>query len=193
MRVPNPFFVFLERFFTAPFCVAEKEGFEPSRQLPHPTPLAGEPLRPLGYFSTAYKIYSSGGERGIRTPGAFRHHWFSRPAPSTTRPSLLELTSELYYTRESAPCQPPISKKHRNLYGEERELFIMPFLKKCAMSHCKTVLPLFSVYVRQKVICPVHQITALHPIVVIEIVFWCIEIYILIGIAGCIKGDSIPC
>ena len=68
--------------------MAEKEGFEPSRQLSHPTPLAGEPLRPLGYFSTAYKIYSSGGERGIRTPGAFRHHWFSRPAPSTTRPSL---------------------------------------------------------------------------------------------------------
>ena len=31
--------------------VAEKEGFEPSRQLSHPTPLAGEPLRPLGYFS----------------------------------------------------------------------------------------------------------------------------------------------
>ena len=65
--------------------VAEKPGFEPGRRLSHPTPLAGEPLRPLGYFSmTAY------GERGIRTPGAFRHHWFSRPAPSTTRPSLLE-------------------------------------------------------------------------------------------------------
>ena len=31
--------------------MAEKEGFEPSRQLSHPTPLAGEPLRPLGYFS----------------------------------------------------------------------------------------------------------------------------------------------
>ena len=31
--------------------LAEKEGFEPSRQLSHPTPLAGEPLRPLGYFS----------------------------------------------------------------------------------------------------------------------------------------------
>ena len=31
--------------------VAEKEGFEPSRRLPQPTPLAGEPLRPLGYFS----------------------------------------------------------------------------------------------------------------------------------------------
>ena len=34
----------------SPF-MAEKEGFEPSRQLSHPTPLAGEPLRPLGYFS----------------------------------------------------------------------------------------------------------------------------------------------
>ena len=70
--------------------LAEKEGFEPSRQLSHPTPLAGEPLRPLGYFSTAYKDMESGGERGIRTPGALRLHWFSRPAPSTTRPSLLE-------------------------------------------------------------------------------------------------------
>ena len=36
--------------------MAEKEGFEPSRQLSHPTPLAGEPLRPLGYFSTAIEL-----------------------------------------------------------------------------------------------------------------------------------------
>ena len=27
--------------------MAENEGFEPSRQLTHPTPLAGVPLRPL--------------------------------------------------------------------------------------------------------------------------------------------------
>ena len=33
------------------FFMAEKEGFEPSRRLSQPTPLAGEPLRPLGYFS----------------------------------------------------------------------------------------------------------------------------------------------
>ena len=33
-------------------------------------------------------ICGFGGERGIRTPGASRHHWFSRPAPSTARPSL---------------------------------------------------------------------------------------------------------
>ena len=31
--------------------VAEKEGFEPSLRLPRTTPLAGEPLEPLGYFS----------------------------------------------------------------------------------------------------------------------------------------------
>ena len=37
-------------------CLAEKEGFEPSRQLSHPTPLAGEPLRPLGYFSMAIQL-----------------------------------------------------------------------------------------------------------------------------------------
>ena len=30
---------------------AEKEGFEPSRRLTRPIPLAGAPLRPLEYFS----------------------------------------------------------------------------------------------------------------------------------------------
>ena len=40
----------------------------------------------------------TGGERGIRTPGTFRYHWFSRPAPSTARPSLLIATSEGYYS-----------------------------------------------------------------------------------------------
>ena len=30
---------------------AEKPGFEPGLRLSHTTPLAGEPLRPLGYFS----------------------------------------------------------------------------------------------------------------------------------------------
>ena len=31
--------------------LAEKEGFEPSLRFSRTTPLAGEPLRPLGYFS----------------------------------------------------------------------------------------------------------------------------------------------
>ena len=30
--------------------MAEKEGFEPSHQLSQSTPLAGEPLEPLGYI-----------------------------------------------------------------------------------------------------------------------------------------------
>ena len=61
----------------------------------HTTPLAGEPLRPLGYFSmsSSYAVKKTGGERGIRTPGTFRYHWFSRPAPSTARPSLHNGTS----------------------------------------------------------------------------------------------------
>ena len=44
--------------------MAEKEGFEPSRPKEGPTPLAGEPLQPLEYFSTEYLL---GGEGGIRT------------------------------------------------------------------------------------------------------------------------------
>ena len=35
--------------------MAQKEGFEPSRRFTQPTPLAGEPLRPLGYFCKTYK------------------------------------------------------------------------------------------------------------------------------------------
>ena len=34
-----------------PLLLAEKQGFEPWRPFADPTPLAGEPLRPLGYFS----------------------------------------------------------------------------------------------------------------------------------------------
>ena len=57
------------------FCVAEKEGFEPSRQLSHPTPLAGEPLRPLGYFSIYWRR-----ERDSN-PRCLAASLFSRPAP----------------------------------------------------------------------------------------------------------------
>ena len=56
------------------FLLAEKEGFEPSRRSTRPTPLAGEPLRPLGYFSRSELIGPSqenGGESGIRTHGPF--------------------------------------------------------------------------------------------------------------------------
>ena len=39
--------------------MAQKEGFEPSRRLPQPTPLAGEPLRPLGYFCMTDTLWNS--------------------------------------------------------------------------------------------------------------------------------------
>ena len=58
------------------FILAEKEGFEPSLRYQRTTPLAGEPLRPLGYFSMVeiYLYYKNGGEGGIRTHGTFRYH-----------------------------------------------------------------------------------------------------------------------
>ena len=70
-------------------------GICPRAAITHTTPLAGEPLRPLGYFSmsSSYAVKKTGGERGFRTPGTFRYHWFSRPAPSTARPSLHNGTS----------------------------------------------------------------------------------------------------
>ena len=46
--IKNPASLYCSRGFR---CLAEKPGFEPGRRLSHPTPLAGEPLRPLGYFS----------------------------------------------------------------------------------------------------------------------------------------------
>ena len=62
--------------------VAEKVGFEPTHRLPQSTPLAGEPLTATWVLLHIDLIFSVfGGERGIRTPGAFQHHWFSRPAP----------------------------------------------------------------------------------------------------------------
>ena len=48
--------------------MAEKEGFEPSRQLPQPTPLAGEPLEPLGYFSRPYLVETLAEREGFEPP-----------------------------------------------------------------------------------------------------------------------------
>ena len=84
--------------------LAEKEGFEPSRQLSHPTPLAGEPLRPLGYFSTAYKIFFWRRERDsnprcLSTSLVFKTSAFNHSAISPCT------TSVHYYTRFRTRCQ----------------------------------------------------------------------------------------
>ena len=78
-RTPGPMVPNQVRYQTAlhlDFILAEKEGFEPSHRFTQPNPLAGDPLEPLEYFSNF-----NGGEGGIRTHGAVKHHWFSRPAP----------------------------------------------------------------------------------------------------------------
>ena len=106
---------------------AEKPGFEPGLRLSHTTPLAGEPLRPLGYFSMSSK-YESGGERGIRTPGAFgaspvfKTGAINRSAISPNRtseptiarfPFLVKVFAHFAYHRQddlSIPTCPPANK-----------------------------------------------------------------------------------
>ena len=65
--------------------LAQKEGFEPSRGFWPPTPLAGEPLRPLGYFC---KHYINWRREWDSNPRMLSHRRFSRPVLSTTQPSL---------------------------------------------------------------------------------------------------------
>ena len=65
--------------------MAEKEGFEPSRPLARPTPLAGEPLQPLEYFSIFF-----GGEGGIRTHVGLHPNGFQdRPVMTASVPLLV--------------------------------------------------------------------------------------------------------
>ena len=52
--------------------MAQKEGFEPSRAFYTPTPLAGEPLRPLGYFCTLPLKYNSIAHRLCQEIYSFR-------------------------------------------------------------------------------------------------------------------------
>ena len=54
----------------SPF-MAEKPGFEPGRRLSHPTPLAGEPLRPLGYFSITRFTGKMAEREGFEPPVPF--------------------------------------------------------------------------------------------------------------------------
>ena len=58
--------------------MAEKEGFEPSHPFRGSTPLAGEPLRPLEYFSVI------GGEGGIRTHAGLHPNGFQDRLVMTT-------------------------------------------------------------------------------------------------------------
>ena len=67
------------------FKLAEKEGFEPSRRLTRPTPLAGAPLQPLEYFSNL-KIWRR--DRDSNPRYAHTYAGFQDRCLKPTRPSL---------------------------------------------------------------------------------------------------------
>ena len=83
--------------------VAEKEGFEPSRQLSHPTPLAGEPLRPLGYFSTVYMNMNLAEREGFEPPVPCDITGFQDQRLQPL--GHLSVTSDIYYKRIRPECQ----------------------------------------------------------------------------------------
>ena len=94
--------------------LAEKMGFEPMLGSTPTTPLAGEPLRPLGYFSkpNVFALCTVGNWRREwdSNPRMLSHRRFSRPVPSTARPSLLirasaQAPAPEYITINIAPCQ----------------------------------------------------------------------------------------
>ena len=103
------------KLFFAP-TVAEKEGFEPSLRSTRTTPLAGEPLRPLGYFSMP--IWWVIPPRAPPAAELWRREWdsnprrvaprrFSRPVPSTARTSLRinRLKDDGYFIICKSVCQ----------------------------------------------------------------------------------------
>ena len=82
--------------------MAEKEGFEPSRQLSHPTPLAGEPLRPLGYFSMPDGLAE---REGFEPPVPFDITGFQDQRLQPLGHLSLNQTSNCYYSGSFRICQ----------------------------------------------------------------------------------------
>ena len=91
--------------------MAEKERFELSLPLSSTTPLAGEPLRPLGYFSIAgfegkvWRRERDSNPRCLSTSPVFKTGALNRSAisPRRLRQPFPELLS--YYIRNEALCQ----------------------------------------------------------------------------------------
>ncbi len=85
--------------------LTEKEGFEPSRRDYRPTPFPGEPLQPLGYFSSQafesmlHFLRSVSGERGIRTLAPFRTNGFQDRLVMTTSISLHNKLIRIFKSR----------------------------------------------------------------------------------------------
>ena len=78
--------------------MAQKEGFEPSRRFTQPTPLAGEPLRPLGYFCKTENYIKLAEREGFEPPVPLGITGFQdqRHKPLGHLSSLLEPAEILY-------------------------------------------------------------------------------------------------
>ena len=83
--------------------MAEKPGFEPGRRLSHPTPLAGEPLRPLGYFSTEPAMIFMAEREGFEPPVPFDITGFQDQRLQPL--GHLSVTSDIHYKRIRPECQ----------------------------------------------------------------------------------------
>ena len=84
--------------------MAEKPGFEPGRHSTHPTPLAGEPLRPLGYFSTEPVMIVMAEREGFEPPVPFDITGFQDQRHKPLGHLSMQ-TSEYDYIRCGGGCQ----------------------------------------------------------------------------------------
>ena len=105
--------------------LAEKEGFEPSRQLSHPTPLAGEPLRPLGYFSTGrfWRRERDSNPRCLAASLVFKTSAFNHSAISPQKTSISIIANRGGYVKRffqsfsagEGRGEPPSGERRRDL------------------------------------------------------------------------------
>ena len=87
--------------------LAQKEGFEPSRRFTQPTPLAGEPLRPLGYFCKTGDIKIWRRERDSNPRYLSVSLVFKTSAINRSAISPSQSNQQRYYMIIGACCQAP--------------------------------------------------------------------------------------
>ena len=90
------------------FCqckLARKEGFEPSHVVWTPTPLAGEPLRPLGYFRRNKNIHKMAERVGFEPTDAHTSPVFKTGSLNRSDTSPVWRIFLSYYIMLSSICQ----------------------------------------------------------------------------------------
>ena len=109
-----------------------RRDLNPRAGFSQPTPLAGEPLRPLGYFRRSMVFYEKWRREWDSNPRRLAPRRFSRPVPSTARTSLqilLHLRTPQYdiisqgnlSTKNSGKARKVFLKKLKKTLAKERE------------------------------------------------------------------------